>query len=342
MSISTNTLHDSPASAVPQLPYLIDQRYDDVELVDAVRSRFRHGFRIMNRSGAKRAPIDFPAAFDRNHNRNSWSHVIDPDSIVTIEPRPRPVAFDFQSQPADCDRDQICGFFRHEALFVGNSTHDESGFTYETLDLFPHMTDGIECVYVDIFAPTNFVALRIHGRGFHVRIPDLSNRHELTRCTVFELEGPFRTGAFELEDEAKRATEGRDGKIHVVRNERGFDEVHWSLQNPLLNKRYKIYFIADPSRATCDQPRLAIRNGEISERATLLAAAFEKARQEHPNAWIAYRVVWNGNELGEPFVVASGASVGEVDRRLEQLPHELTDGVRIRYLGTRSDTISRR
>lgn len=88
--------------------------------------------------------------------------------------------------------------------------------------------------------------------------------------------------------------------------------------------------IGDAVREMREQMREA---GETPERAKARTAAYAEARKQFANQWAAVREVWDGDRLVEPLVLATGASVGEVDEKLRQLfPNQIQDAC-IRYLG---------
>ena len=61
-------------------------------------------------------------------------------------------------------------------------------------------------------------------------------------------------------------------------------------------------------------------------------AKFAQLRRDHPRMYVAYREVWDCDELQELFVLAVAATFTELVERVGELPEHLREGSQAEFL----------
>jgi hypothetical protein len=76
-----------------------------------------------------------------------------------------------------------------------------------------------------------------------------------------------------------------------------------------------------PKRKVKNQPPRTRGGGPpIPPRSAAISARFAELRRQHPGKYLAFREEWDGDELREPFVVAVGETLEEVESATAALP----------------------
>lgn len=290
--------------------------HGEVILRDATVAHFIYRFLVDADGGPREQQLSVPVSFDRHNGRQRWEDVIPPASILTCEPRPRPVAFIPLGHDPNPGRNQVGGHFCPQFLFYADADRDDLAFGFDTLDVFRNMQADCECVYVDIFAAMEFVTLRIRGDGFDVR--PRAERAESAetpypRCSAEDRpDGWFGTDRMvELPAETRRATDGGDGSLTVETSAAGFAEVVWTLKNPRLNTRYKVYFLANPAERRPAGGRLS--PGVAAQRAELYRLVEEYNRGNLDRYLGEFLIAADGQVLDH------GADLGALRPRAREL-----------------------
>ena len=61
--------------------------------------------------------------------------------------------------------------------------------------------------------------------------------------------------------------------------------------------------------------------------------AFAEMSKRFANQYAAYREIWDGDQLVEPYIVATGPTLKALRARLGELPSDQRAGVQIQFLG---------